>query len=142
LFKKVLVPTDASEYSRRALKMAIELARSVQAEVVLLHVSYTPQAYWGYTISYGITVTQEQLDQNGELALDATLNGIDSEQVVIHKRVESGHPVTIIVDQIKKDNIDLVIMGSHGYGAIAGSVLGSVSQRVLQRASCPVLIIK
>lgn len=142
MFKKILVPTDASEYSRRALKMALELARSVQAEVVLLHVSYTPQAYWGYTISYGITVTQEQLDQNGELALDATLNGIDSEQVVIHKRVESGHPVTIIVDQIKKENIDLVIMGSHGYGAIAGSVLGSVSQRVLQRASCPVLIIK
>lgn len=142
MFKKILVPTDASEYSRRALKTALELARSVQAEVVLLHVSYTPQAYWGYTISYGITVTQEQLDQNGELALEATLIGIDSEQVVINKRVESGHPVTIILEQIKKENIDLVIMGSHGYGAIAGSVLGSVSQRVLQRASCPVLVIK
>lgn len=142
MFKKILVPTDASEYSRRALKTALELARSIQAEVVLLHVSYTPQAYWGYTISYGITVTQEQLEQNGELALEATLTGIDSEQVVIHKRVESGHPVSIILEQIKKENIDLVIMGSHGYGAIAGSVLGSVSQRVLQRASCPVLIIK
>jgi nucleotide-binding universal stress UspA family protein len=142
LFKRILVPTDASEYSRRALKTALELARSVQAEVVLLHVSYTPQAYWGYTISYGITVTQEQLDQNGELALDATLTGIDTEHVVIKKRVESGHPVTIILEQIKKENIDLVIMGSHGYGAIAGSVLGSVSQRVLQRVSCPVLIIK
>lgn len=142
MFKKILVPTDASEYSRRALKMALELARSVQAEVVLLHVSYTPQAYWGYTISYGITVTQDQLDQNGELALEATLAGIDTEQVVINKRVESGHPVTMILEQIKKENIDLVIMGSHGYGAIAGSVLGSVSQRVLQRASCPVLIIK
>ena len=142
MFKKILVPTDASEYSRRALKTALELARSVQAEIVLLHVSYTPQAYWGYTISYGITVTQEQLDQNGELALDATLTGIDTEHVVIKKRVESGHPVTIILEQIKKENIDLVIMGSHGYGAIAGSVLGSVSQRVLQRVSCPVLIIK
>ncbi len=142
MFKKILVPTDASEYSRRALKMALELAQSVHAEVVLLHVSYTPQAYWGYTISYGITVTQEQLDQNGELALEATMSGIDNEQVVINKRVESGHPVTIILQQIKQENIDLVIMGSHGYGAIAGSVLGSVSQRVLQRASCPVLIIK
>lgn len=142
MFKRILVPTDASEYSRRALKTALELARAVQAEVVLLHVSYTPQAYWGYTISYGITVTQEQLDQNGELALDATMTGIDTEQVIIHKRVESGHPVTIILEQIKKENIDLVIMGSHGYGAIAGSVLGSVSQRVLQRAGCPVLIIK
>ncbi|HBP64394.1 MAG TPA: universal stress protein [Desulfosporosinus sp.] len=142
MFKRILVPTDASEYSRRALKTALELARSVKAEVVLLHVSYTPQAYWGYTISYGITVTQEQLDQNGELALEATLTGMDTEPVVITKRVESGHPVTIIVEQIKKENIDLVVMGSHGYGAIAGSVLGSVSQRVLQRASCPLLIIK
>ncbi|HZK53145.1 MAG TPA: universal stress protein [Desulfosporosinus sp.] len=142
MFKRILVPTDASEYSRRALKTALELARAVNAEVVLLHVSYTPQAYWGYTISYGITVTQEQLDQNGELALEATLTGIETEPVVITKRVESGHPVTIVVEQIKKDNIDLVVMGSHGYGAIAGSVLGSVSQRVLQRASCPVLIIK
>ncbi|EGW37742.1 universal stress protein [Desulfosporosinus sp. OT] len=142
MFKKILVPTDASEYSRRALKAAVELAQSIQAEVVLLHVSYTPQAYWGYTISYGITVTQEQLDQNGELALEATLTGIDCEQVVINKRVESGHPVTVIIEQIKKDDIDLIVMGSHGYGAITGSVLGSVSQRVLQRASCPVLIIK
>lgn len=142
MFKKILVPTDASENSRRALKMALELASSYQAEVLLLHVSYTPQAYWGYTISYGITVTQEQLDQNGELALDATLSGVDQGEIVINKRVEAGHPVTVILDQIKQESIDLVVMGSHGYGAITGSVLGSVSQRVLQRANCPVLIIK
>jgi len=142
LFKKILVPTDASEYSRRALKAAVEMAQAMQAEVVLLHVSYTPQAYWGYTISYGITVTQEQIDQNGELALEATLTGIDCSQIVLSKRMESGHPVTIILEHIKKEAIDLVVMGSHGYGAITGSVLGSVSQRVLQRASCPVLIIK
>ena len=142
LFKRILVPTDASEYSRRALTIALELASSVQAEVVLLHVSYTPQAYWGYTISYGITVTQEQLEQNGELALEATLAGIDTTSVVLDKKVESGHPVTVILEQIKKENIDLIVMGSHGYGPISGSVLGSVSQRVLQKASCPVLIIK
>ncbi|MDR3599600.1 MAG: universal stress protein [Desulfosporosinus sp.] len=142
MFKKILVPTDASEYSRRALKVAVELAQSVQAEVILLHVNYTPQAYWGYTVSYGITMTQDQLDQNGELALEATLMGIDVSQVVLSKKVESGHPVTVILEQIKKDAVDLVVMGSHGYGALAGSVLGSVSQRVLQRANCPVLIIK
>ena len=142
MFKRILVPTDASEYSRRALKTALELARSFQAEVILLHVSYTPQAYWGYTISYGITVTQEQLEENGELALEATLMGMDSTAVTLHKKVESGHPVTVILEELKKENIDLIVMGSHGYGPISGSVLGSVSQRVLQRASCPVLIIK
>ena len=142
MFKRILVSTDASEYSRRALKTALELARSFQAEVVLLHVVYTPQAYWGYTISYGITVTQDQLDQNGELALEATLMGMDSTSVVLNKKVKSGHPVSVILEEIKNENIDLVVMGSHGYGAISGSILGSVSQRVLQRASCPVLIVK
>ncbi|WP_407305712.1 universal stress protein [Desulfosporosinus sp. SB140] len=142
MFKKVLVPTDASDFSRRALKSAIDLAQTIKAEVELLHVSYTPQSFWGYTISYGITVTQDQLDQNGELALEATLTGLDTSKVLIKKKVESGHPVTVILDEIKKEGIDLVVMGSHGYGAITGSVLGSVSQRVLQRAGCPVLIIK
>ncbi|MDP4125702.1 MAG: universal stress protein [Bacillota bacterium] len=142
MFKRILVPTDASDHSRRALKKAIELAETIHAEVLLLHVSYTPQAYWGYTVSYGITVSQEQLEQNGELALEATLAGMDTSQVVINKRVESGHPLTVIIEQIEKENIDLVIMGSHGYGAITGSVLGSISQRVLHRANCPVLIVK
>ncbi len=142
LFKKILVPTDASEFSRRALKAAIDLAQTVQAEIELLHVSFTPQAFWGYTISYGITVTQDQLDKSGDLALEATLTGIDTSKVVITKTLKSGHPVTVILDEIKNEEIDLIIMGSHGYGAITGSVLGSVSQRVLQRAGCPVLIIK
>lgn len=142
MFKRILVPTDASDHSRRALKKAIELAETIHAEVLLLHVSYTPQAYWGYTVSYGITVSQEQLEQNGELALEATLAGMDTSQVVINKRVESGHPLTVILEQIEKENIDLVIMGSHGYGAITGSVLGSISQRVLHRVNCPVLIVK
>lgn len=142
MFKKILVPTDASEYSRRALRTALDLARTFQAEIDLLHVIYTPQAYWGYTISYGITVTQEQLEENGKLALDVTLAGIDTDSVVINKKVESGHPVSIILDEIEKEKIELVVMGSHGYGPISGSVLGSVSQRVLQKAGCPVLIIK
>lgn len=142
MYKKILVPTDASEYSRRALKTALEVARAFQAEIVLLHVGYTSQAYLGYTISYGITVTQEQLDQNGALAIEATLTGLEYGDIPIKKIVESGHPVTVILQQIEKENIDLVIMGSHGYGPITGSVLGSVSQRVSQRAGCPVLIVK
>jgi nucleotide-binding universal stress UspA family protein len=142
MFKKILVPTDASEFSRRALKTAIGLAQTFQAEVELLHVSYTPQAFWGYTISYGITVTQDQLDHSGEMALEVTLTGVDCKEVVINKEVKSGHPVTIILDEVKSQGIDLVVMGSHGYGPITGSVLGSVSQRVLQKSSCPVLIIK
>ena len=142
MYKKILVPTDASEFSRRALKTALELARIIQAEVELLHVSYIPQAFWGYPLSYGVTITQEQLEEGGNLALEETLKGIDCSGVTFKQNVESGYPVTKILEEIKKQEIDLVIMGSHGYGPITGPVLGSVSQRVAQRADCPVMIVK
>jgi nucleotide-binding universal stress UspA family protein len=142
MFKKILVPTDASEYSRRALELALELARLCKAEVELLHVTFTPQAYWGYMVSYGITVSQEELERNGELVLEAATTGIDTSGVTLKKIIDSGHPATIILDEIERENIDLVVMGGHGYGPITGSVLGSVSQRVLQRAECPVMIVK
>ncbi|HWQ71471.1 MAG TPA: universal stress protein [Desulfitobacteriaceae bacterium] len=142
MFKKILVPSDASEYSRRALEVALEMARLYKAEVELLHVTYTPQAYWGYTVSYGITISQEELERNGELVLEAAVTGIDTSGVPFKKCIDSGHPVSVILEEIEKEQIDLVIMGSHGYGPITGSVLGSVSQRVLQRAECPVMIVK
>lgn len=142
MFKKILVATDASEYSRRALKTALEIAKTFNAEIELLFVTYLKEAYWGYNVAYNILVPQEQLDEAGELALNATLEGIDLGEVSLKKKKEQGYPASVILDEIEKENIDLVVMGSHGYGPIAGSVLGSVSQRVVQRAGCPVMIVK
>ena len=142
MFKKILVPTDASDYSKRSLEIALELARKFQAEVEVFHVTYTPQDYWGYTVSYGATVNQEDLNKNGQLALDLTVTGLNTDGVVLNKVLEAGHPVTKILEEIEKMKIDLVVMGSHGYGVVAGSVFGSVSQRILQKAPCPVLIAK
>jgi nucleotide-binding universal stress UspA family protein len=142
MFKKILVPTDASDYSKRSLKTALDLARTLQAEVEVFHVTYTPQAYWGYTVSYGITVSQEELDKTGQFALDATLAGMDTEGIKIKTELAAGHPVNKILEEVEKENIDLIIMGSRGFGVVAGSVFGSVSQRVLVKATCPVMIIK
>ncbi|WP_425805464.1 universal stress protein [Desulfitobacterium sp. Sab5] len=142
MFKKILVPTDASEYSKRSLKIALEIARKFQAEVEVFHVTYTQKDYWGYTVTYGATITQEDLDKYGQLALDITVEGLNTDGVELKKVLEAGHPVTKILGEIEKQKIDLVVMGRHGYGAIAGSVFGSVSQRILQKATCPVLIAK
>ncbi|AET66143.1 universal stress protein UspA-like protein [Desulfosporosinus orientis DSM 765] len=142
MFKKILVATDASEYSKRALKTALEIARTFNAEIELLFVTYLKEVYWGYNVAYNILVPQEQLDEAGELALNATLEGIDLGEVPLKKKQEQGYPASVILEEIEKENIDLVVMGSHGYGPIAGSVLGSVSQRVVQRAECPVMIVK
>jgi len=142
MYKRILVPTDASEYSRRALISALDLARKFQAEVVLLFVAYTPEAYWEYNPAYSIEVSKELIEQTGEKTLKATLEGIDVGDVPLKKKQIQGHPSSVILEEISNENIDLVVMGSHGYGPIARVVLGSVSQRVLRKSTCPVLIVK
>lgn len=141
MFKTILVPTDASESAQRALKVAIDLAKEFGSRIVLLHVVYTPEAM-GYTLSRGISVPQEEISIYGKEALRAALDGIDTGSVSIEKKQKPGHPAAAILEEIESGHIDLVVMGSRGYGAITGSLLGSVSQHVLSKAECPVMIVK
>ena len=141
MFKTILVPTDASESAQRALMIVINLAKEFGSRIVLLHVVYTPEAM-GYTLSRGIAVPQEEISIYGREALTAALAGIDTGNVSIEKKQKPGHPATAILEEIENGSFDLVIMGSRGYGPIAGSLLGSVSQCVLSKAECPVMIIK
>ncbi|WP_088189220.1 universal stress protein [Desulfosporosinus sp. FKA] len=141
MFKKILMPTDASENSNRAFAIAVGIARQFNSEIELFHVTFTPEAL-GYVLSKGVPVPQEQINISGEQALLRTLNSTTCEHVLVQKKQVPGHPATAILEEIKKEHIDLVVMGSRGYGPISGSLMGSVSQRVLHGAACPVLIVK
>ncbi|EGW40530.1 universal stress family protein [Desulfosporosinus sp. OT] len=138
---KILVATDASEYSRRALTTALELARKFNAEVELLFVTHLPIVYDSSVNSY--IIAPELIEQEGEHALAATLKGIDiSDVTLVKKQMQGKKPADVIISEAENENIDLIVMGTHGYGAIAGSLLGSVSQHVLHKAKCSVLIVK
>ena len=141
MFKKILVPTDGSDNSKQAFAIAVQMAQQFHSEIELLHVTFTPEAL-GYVLSTGVAVVQEQFDINGEQSLLSTLNSINTGNVQILKKQLPGHPASVILQEITEEKIDLVIMGSRGYGPISGSLLGSVSQRVLHNARCPVLIVK
>ena len=138
--KKILVATDASEYSKRALKTALELARKFNSEVELLFVMHMPIMY--DFSAYNYIVSPEQIEEEGELALGATLEGIDISNVTLSKKKIQGDPAKVILQELEDQDFDLIVMGSHGYGAIAGSILGSVSQKVLHGAKCSILIVK
>lgn len=141
MFKTILVPTDASESAQRALLIAIDLAKEFGSRIVLLHVVYTPEAL-GYTLSNGITVPQEEIGIYGREALTATLDGIDPGDVPIERKQKPGHPSAAILKEIENGQFDLVVMGSRGYGPITGPLLGSVSQQVISKTQCPVMIVK
>ena len=140
MLKKILVATDASEYSRRALKTALEIARKFNSEVELLFAMQIPLAYDSSVYSY--VISPEQIQVEGDVALKHTLDGIDISDVTLIKKKIQGKPATVILKEIEDGNIDLVVMGSHGYGTVAGSLLGSVSQHVLHKAKCSVLLVK
>jgi len=141
MFKNILVPTDASEVAQRALIIALEFAKKFNSRILLFHVVYTPEAL-GYTLSNGITVPQEEIGIYGKEVLAATLNGIDIGTVKLEKKQKPGHPANAILEEVKNGQFDLVVMGNRGYGPIAGAMLGSVSQRILSKAECPVMIVK
>ena len=138
--KKILVPTDASEYSQRALKTALELARKFNAEVELLFVMHEPIVYNSNVDVY--IISPEQIEQEGKFALQATLDRIDISNVTLKRKIIRGRPAKVILQEIENENIDLVVMGRCGYGALTDCLLGSVSQRVLYGAKCSVLIVK
>lgn len=141
MFRKILVPTDASDAAQRALIMALELAKKYDSQILLLHVVYTPEAL-GYTLSGGISVPQEEISIYGRDVLEATLVGINTGTVNLEKKQKPGHPAVAILEEVKSGQFDLVVMGNRGYGPIIGSMLGSVSQRILSKAECPVIIVK
>jgi nucleotide-binding universal stress UspA family protein len=138
--KKILVPTDASEASRRALRTALEFARKFNSDVELMFVMHKPIAYDSSVNMY--IISQEQIEQEGKFVLDATLAKIDISGINVKKKIMEGNPAKVILKEIQDENIDLVIMGRCGYGAIVDCLLGDVSQRVIYGAKCSVLITK
>lgn len=140
MFKRILVPTDGSEQSRHALIEALGLAKKFDSEIELVHVTPTQEAYYGYNNDY-CNINPDQVNKNGELAIEYTLKGIDIGDTRLSKKHTPGNPASSILDEIKRD-FDLVVMGTQGHGAFAGAVLGSVTQRVLNNSHIPVLIVK
>jgi nucleotide-binding universal stress UspA family protein len=145
---KILVPVDFSEYSKPALGRAAAFARPLAAEVHLLHVSEPPffvpppheqslnSPFDRATIA-GMIEAQNR-EAIGELVGEASAHGI----VVSRASVVAGHPSRTIVDVARRERYDLVVLGTHGRTGFSRAILGSVSERVVRYAPCPVLTVR
>jgi universal stress protein A len=136
----VLVPLDFSTYAEQALDYAIALAQKLQARVTLLHVIQPPAIV---NVEGGLWPTSTFLqdleaavtrDMEGYLAR-VTAAGLEGEMVVVH-----GVPFQEILDTAKARQVDLIIMGTHGRMGLTHVFLGSVAEKVVRLAPCPVLV--
>ena len=144
MFKRILVPTDGSELSGRAVTTAIALAKSVGAEIVTLCVK-EPFPY-GAVAEMQPTPPQEFFDAQERIAtrhVAAVAEACAAAGVPCQAlTVEGLHPWESIIEHAKKMGCDLLVMASHGRRGVSALLLGSETQKVLTHSTIPVLIVR
>jgi nucleotide-binding universal stress UspA family protein len=142
--RNVLVATDFGAASTAALRYARELARPFGATLHVLHVAET-----GAMSTLGVEMyvpLPSDFEADGEREarrrLDGFLNGPARDVRTIPVVVPSISPARTIIDYAAEHDIDLIVMGTHGRGAVAQFVMGKVAERVVRGAACPVLTVK
>jgi universal stress protein A len=142
--KNILVATDFSEPSDAALSYGRALARHFDAGFHLLHVveNVAAQAYGDGYIAAPPSM-QAELEDSARKLLEALL--IDNDDQPLRSTpviMRSGTPAAAIVDYAREHGIDIIVMGTHGRQALAHLLMGSVAERVVRTAPCPVLTVR
>ncbi len=146
MIKKILVALDGSKAARNALIFAIELAETTSADLKLLTVVppvFLP-VYSMYVLkSDAIAECAKQLETSFRGVLSKAQRELQTKKrgINVSTRFEKGNPAEKIVEIAEHGNFDIIVMGNRGLGGRV-STLGSVSSRVVDAASCPVLIVK
>jgi universal stress protein A len=143
--QKILVATDFNEPSAAALAYGRELARSFAAQLVLLHV--VENTLTGAVAANGYVFTDPDLqwtvEAAGQRAVENLLSAEDGTALGAQAvTVTSNAPADAIVEYAKEAGIDLIVLGTHGRGVMAHLLLGSVAERVVRIAPCPVLTVR
>jgi universal stress protein A len=142
---RILVPTDFSPPSAAALAMAKELAARFGASIHLLHVLEDPYATAGLAAEvYGYIPQglKESWQKTAEMHMLAAFPEREREPFRATAAVAFGSPARTIVEYADANGFDLIVMGTHGRGGVAHLLLGSVAERVVRTAFCPVLTVR
>ncbi len=141
--KRILVPVDFSPDSRNALQYAADLAAVSRAEIVMLHVVepvYVAEPYMGVAPEVGIFLDEQRRNAKAVLARLGT--DLKKKGQRVRTMVTAGPPALLIVDAAKDLRADLIVMGTHGRTGLAHMLIGSVAEKVVRTAQCPVLTVR
>jgi nucleotide-binding universal stress UspA family protein len=138
----ILVPYDFSEYAEHAFIWAVSLAEQWRARIVLLHA--VPLLHH-VSVPEHLLINIPQLDTDRVIEAEEHLQDFLMEKrelasVTVETRVVRGDPFGAICQAAKQEHADLIVMGSHGRTGLAHVLLGSVAERIVRHALCPVLI--
>jgi nucleotide-binding universal stress UspA family protein len=144
MYQRILVPTDGSDITAKAVSTAVSLARALGAQLLTISVK-EPFPYSAIS-EMQPTPPQEFYDAQERIAAARVKSVVDAAQAeglsCQAHTVEALHPWEAIVDHAARQNCDLIVMASHGRRGVAAMLLGSETQRVLIHSKIPVLIVR
>ena len=140
--KRILVPVDFSDYSVEALKVASQIARKNHCEIILLHLLELPQQSTdvygkGTSIPEIIFFKNKAIEKLEELMESTFLKGINIFESIEFNKVDMG-----VIDASIKNNVDLIVMGSHGTSGFNELLVGSNTEKIVRYSKIPVLVVK
>jgi universal stress protein A len=135
---RILFPTDFSHDAEQAFQYALTFAREFDAELYLLHVIYFPPQ----TPEYDIGQVIDGLVKNAETSLNKLIESVPEPHPIFRLDVQVGVEHVEITKFAEREKIDLIVMGTRGRTGLAHVFLGSVAERVVRHAPCPVLTVK
>ena len=143
--KAILVPTDFSDYSDKALRQAADIAKQHKSRIYLFHVvGLIQQCTIDYCLDSQIVndLEKKSIDSSKKM-MQAQINKVpDAKSVEIITDVRQGTPYEEILKEQVKKKIDLIVIASHGKTGLLHHLMGSVADKVTKGARCPVLLVK
>ncbi len=139
--KKILIPTDGSDYSMRAAQYGISIAKLLGAEIIIIYVIDTVVLDQISKITARENVEIE-LKQDGERYIKYIAGLAERSGVKASRLIVTGRPFEQIVHIAKSLGANLIVMGTYGRKGAERILIGSVAERVIEYASCPVLVVR
>lgn len=142
-FNKILVPIDFSDFSKSALKYAVTFAQQYHSKLILIYVMepviYPPDFSMGQitlpTVNFDMDKrAKEELDKLAEVEIGSL--------VQVQTLIKTGKPFVEIIETAKDEDVDLIIISTHGHSGVEHILFGSTADKVVRKAPCPVLTLR
>lgn len=147
MYDHILVPTDGSKVAQAAVDQAVDIAEKYGAAVHALYIADTDAIAYGLgteqvdRIRQGQFSGMEDLREEAEAATGYVVEQASQRGLTTHERHAGGRPHRMIADYAEDNDIDLIVMGSHGRSGVRRALLGSVTERTLRSTHVPVLVV-
>jgi len=141
IYKKILIATDGSEYTKNAVDYGIDLAKNTDAKLLTIYVVDTA-AFASIPMDAAWESMYELLRQEGDVAMKYVAEKAGEEGMEVEANIIEGHPADEIIKYSEKNSISLIVLGTLGKSGLDRFLLGSVAEKVVRNSKIPVLVVR